>query len=252
MKKKRIKRKPGQKSVLYFDKNTEVAITAFLQATGSRDREVLYATTIKPAIMKLSESLVYVYGFKSPLMSAAELIEECSFSLYNSLHKWDPDKGSKAFSYFNVVAKNFLINTTNGHRKKYYKHVYLNDTDHLNRDTQKQISEYIELPSTEELMIRREKRFEQVARVKSIRNQLSDARDLATMGAVERLFDSVEELDFINKQSIYVYLTEISGLEKKVVTKSMSKIRKIYAQILAEEAKDEANEYRKDRKLTGK
>lgn len=251
-KRKRIKRKPGQKSVLYFDKNTEIAITAFLAASGSRDRETIYADTIRPAIMKLSESLVFVYGFKSPLMSAAELIEECSFSLYNSLHKWSPDRGTKAFSYFNVVAKNFLINTTNGHRKKYYKHVYLNDTANLNRDTQKQISEFVELPSTEELMLRAEKRVEQVARVKSIRLRLSDERDLAVMSAVERLFDSVEELDFINKQSIYVYLTEISGLEKKVVTKSMSKIRKIYAQILAEEAKNEADEHKKDRKAAGR
>jgi hypothetical protein len=59
------------------------------------------------------------------------------------------------------------------------------------------------------------------------------------MDAVERLFDSVEELDFINKQSIYIYLVEISGMEKKMITKSMSKIRKAYARILAEEAKIE-------------
>jgi len=238
-KRKRIKRKPGQKSVLYFDKNTEIAILAFLSATDTREREVIYSKTILPAVSKLSESLIYVYGFKSPLMSTAELIEECNFSLYNSLHKWDPNKGSKAFSYFNVVAKNFLINATNSHRKKYYKHVYLSDAENLNRDTQKQLSEYIELPSTEEMMIDRERRAEQVARVKKIRTLLTDKKDLLTMDAVERLFDSVEELDFINKQSIYIYLVEISGMEKKMITKSMSKIRKAYARILAEEAKIE-------------
>jgi len=238
-KRKRIKRKPGQKSVLYFDKNTEVAILAFLGAEDTRQRELIYGKSILPAVSKLSESLIYVYGFKSPLMSTAELIEECNFSLYNSLHKWDPNKGSKAFSYFNVVAKNFLINATNSHRKKYYKHVYLSDAENLSRDTQKQLSSYIELPSTEEMMLDREKRAEQVARVKRIRTFLSDAKDLRVMDAVEKLFDSVEELDFINKQSIYVYLVEISGMEKKIVTKSMSKIRKAYAQILAEEARIE-------------
>ena len=252
VKKKRIKRKPGRKSILYFDKNTEAAILDFLAATKTQDREEIYGTKIRPAIMKLSESLVYVYGFKSPLMSSPELIEECSFSLYNSLHKWNPDRGTKAFSYFNVVAKNFLINITNGHRKKYYKHIYLNDAANLSRDTQKQIASFVELPSTEEMMIQREKRDEQVARVKKIRSRLSDEKDLTTIAAVERLFESVGELDFINKQSIYVYLTEISGLEKKVVTKSMSKIRKIYAQIVSEETKNEANEHRKDRKTYGK
>ncbi len=236
-KRKRIKRKPGQKSVLYFDKNTEVAILAFLSAENTRQRELIYGESILPAVSKLSESLIYVYGFKSPLMSTAELIEECNFSLYNSLHKWDPNKGSKAFSYFNVVAKNFLINTTNGHRKKHYKHVYLNDVENLGNDTQKQLSEYIELPSTEEMMLQRERGIEQVERIKKIRMLLSDARDLTVMSAVEKLFESAEELDFINKQSIYVYLVELSGMEKKIVTKSMSKIRKVYAQILADESK---------------
>jgi len=243
--KKRIKRKPGRKSVLYFDKNTEVAILEFLGEEDARKREIVYGEKIKPAIMKLSESLVYVYGFKSPLMSAPELIEECSYSLYNSLHKWNPDRGSKAFSYFNVVAKNFLINTTNSHRKKSYKHVYLNDVLNLSRDTQKQISNFVELPSTEELMLLRERKAEQVARVKKIKKSLRDPRDVTVMTAVEGLFDQVDELDFINKQSIYVYLVEMSGFEKKQVTKSMSKIRKIYAQVVAEERRDEANEYKK-------
>jgi len=243
IKKKRIKRKPGRKSVLYFDKTTEVAIIEFLSNTNDREREIIYRDKILPAVMKLSESLIYVYGFKSPLQTTAELIEECSFSLYNSLHKWNPDRGTKAFSYFNVVAKNFLINTTNGHRKKYYKHVYLSDTEGMSRDMQKQIADYIELPSTEELIISQEKRQEQLARVKKIRTMLTDDKELITMSAVEKLFESVDELDFINKQSIYVYLMEISGQEKRAVTKSMSKIRKIYAQILQEEAKYEALEH---------
>jgi len=238
-KKKRIKRKPGRKSVLYFDKTTEVAIIEFLSNTDRHAREMVYKDKILPAILKLSESLIYVYGFKSPLMSTAELIEECSFSLYNSLHKWNPDRGTKAFSYFNVVAKNFLINTTNSHRKKYYKHVYLSDPNSLNLDTKKQISEYIELPSTEEIMINRERRQEKLDRVKKIRTKLTDKKDLLIMDSIEKLLESVDELDFINKQSIYIYLMEISGQEKRAVTKSMSKIRKIYAQILKEEIEND-------------
>ena len=53
------------------------------------------------------------------------------------------------------------------------------------------------------------------------------AHDVKSLPAVERLFDAANDLDFFNKQSIYVYLCEISGLEKKQLVKSMSKIRKI-------------------------
>jgi predicted nuclease of restriction endonuclease-like RecB superfamily len=113
--------------------------------------------------------------------------------------------------------------------------VYLDDTHTINSDIKKQISSYVELPSTEELIINGERRKEKVARVKRIREHLTDDKDLITISAVEKLFDAAQELDFINKQSIYVYLTEISGLEKKYITKSMSKIRKIYARLIVEE-----------------
>jgi hypothetical protein len=234
---KRIKRRPGKKSVMYFTKETEVSIVAFLTSEERKEREKVYGQEILPAMKKLVESLIYVYGFKSPLMNTQELIEEGCFFLYKSLHKWDPAKGSKAFSYFNVVAKNFLINTTNSHRKKYYKHVYLDEVTSRKGDSllKQQIDSYVELPSTEELIINSENRAENIARVKKVREHLSDDRDLITISAVEKLFDNAQELDFINKQSIYIYLCEISGLEKKHLTKSMSKIRKIYSRLVVEE-----------------
>ena len=90
-KRKRIKRKPGQKSVLYFNKETEVSIVTFLESANKKERENVYKLEIFPAMEKLVESLIYVYGFKSPLMTTPELIEEGCFFLYNSLHKWNPD-----------------------------------------------------------------------------------------------------------------------------------------------------------------
>jgi hypothetical protein len=234
---KKIKRRPGKKSVLYFTKETEVSIVSFLTSEEKPVRERVYSQEILPAMKKLVESLIYVYGFKSPLMTTQELIEEGCFFLYKSLHKWDPAKGSKAFSYFNVVAKNFLINTTNSHRKKYFKHVYLDEITARKGDSllKQQVNQYIEIPSTEELIINSERRAENVGRVKKVREHLSDDRDLITISAIEKLFDNAQELDFINKQSIYVYLCEISGLEKKHLTKSMSKIRKIYSRLVVEE-----------------
>lgn len=234
---KRIKRRPGKKSVMYFTKDTEVSIIKFLTSEERKERETVYGKEILPAMKKLVESLIYVYGFKSPLMNTQELIDEGCFFLYKSLHKWNPDKGSKAFSYFNVVAKNFLINTTNSHRKKYFKHVYLDEITSRKGDSilKQQVDRHIEIPSTEELIINSERRAENVARVKKVREFLTDDRDLITISAVEKLFDNAQELDFINKQSIYVYLCEISGLEKKHLTKSMSKIRKIYSRLVVEE-----------------
>ena len=240
---KRIRRRPGQKRVMYFNKETEVSITKFLTSACEKEREKVYADEILPATKKLVESLIYVYGFRSPLATTTELIEDGCFFIFKSLHKWNPDRGSKAFSYFNVVAKNFLINTTNSHRKKYYKHVYLDDIrdadNAADANVMAQLARFNELPSTEELMINGERREENLERVRKIRDFLTEDRDLVTISAVENLFDSAKELDFFNKQSIYVYLAELSGLDKKSLSKSMGKIRKIYAKLTVEDREKE-------------
>jgi len=226
-----VKRKPGQKSVLYFDKGTEDAIISFLSSTDKLEREKIYKSSITPALHKLLESLVHVYDFKSPLVNNSELIEDGCCFLYESLHKWKPDHGSKAFSYFNIVAKRFLINTTNSHRKKYTKHVYLDDVDSKNHDISRQLFSMELLPSSEELIIRQESLNAKLEITKRIRNFFSEKDDIIIIDAIDSLFKSAEDLDFINKQSIYIYLIELTGFEKKRITKTIAKIRKLYSKL---------------------
>lgn len=239
-KRKRIKRKPGQPSVLYFNKDTEKSLINFIAETCPKTREKIYGEEILPAMQKLVESLIFVYGFNSPLVTTPELIDEGCFFLYNTINKWDSTRGSKAFSYFNVVAKNFLINTSNSHRKKYFKHVYIDDImGGSNEIVKKQMSEHFEIQSPETTIVDAELIEERMRRIKKVRERLSEDNDLITISAIEKLFQSAEEVELFNKQSIYVYLTEISGLKKRFLSRSVNKIRKIYAQIVVEEAENE-------------
>ena len=48
-----------------------------------------------------------IYFAKDPVMFQT-LKLDCVTFLYETLEKFDPARGSKAFSYFNVCAKNFL------------------------------------------------------------------------------------------------------------------------------------------------
>lgn len=240
-KRKRIKRKPGQPSVLYFSKDTEKSLVNFLNETCPKTRDKIYGEEILPAMQKLMESLIFVYGFSSPLVTTSELIDDGCFFLHNTISKWDPNRGSKAFSYFNVVAKNFLINTSNSHRKKYFKHVYIDDILGGSNDAvKKQMSEQFQIPSPETMIVDEELHEERLRRVNKVRERLTEDNDLITISAIENLFQSADEIELFNKQSIYVYLTEISGLKKKYLSRSVSKIRKIYAQIVIEEAENES------------
>ena len=111
-KKKIVKRRRGKskaKNKGYFRKEHQEAIVAFCNSTCPKEKERLYTDIIREALEKLSENLIYVYGFHKQHDNVDVLKQDCVINLYETLHKFDPSKGHRAFSYFNVVAKHWLI-----------------------------------------------------------------------------------------------------------------------------------------------
>ena len=54
------------------------------------------------------DKIVYTYKFTS-LPNIDELRDDCKIWLTTILQKYDPNKGSKAFSYFSVITKKWFI-----------------------------------------------------------------------------------------------------------------------------------------------
>lgn len=67
---------------------------------------------------------------------------------------------------------------------------------------------------------------------------LDDDKDLVVIEAIEKIFESAEHLDFMNKSALFVYIREISGLDKRTISRSMSRIRRVYNQIREAERKE--------------
>ena len=106
---KRKKRAKNKKSKsYYFDINVQNKIVEYQNSSCKKEQDTLYEHYIFPAFNDLVQSLVSVYGFKSTNEDIAHLKSDCITFLYETIHKWSPEKGTKAFSYFNVVAKNWL------------------------------------------------------------------------------------------------------------------------------------------------
>ena len=55
------------------------------------------------------------------------LRDDCKNWLITILNKFDPDKGSKAFTYFSVVSKNWFIAQVKKTSKKSKKEVHIDD-----------------------------------------------------------------------------------------------------------------------------
>ena len=114
MKKKRRKRGTGNQ---YFTKETENSIVAYAATDDINIRTKLYIEEIKPALDELVDKIVYTYKFTS-LNNIDVLKDDCKVWLTTILGKYDQSKGTKAFSYFSVVTKNWFTHRAKQQTKK--------------------------------------------------------------------------------------------------------------------------------------
>jgi|TARA_R110002060_G_scaffold68228_5_gene76938 hypothetical protein len=232
MAKRKIRRNPGKKRNMYFNKDTQASIESYQQSEDHDEKEKIYRTDIMPAFEQLSESLIFVYGFNSPYESVTSMKGDCVAFLYETIHKWDPARGTKAFSYFNVVAKNWLIIRCRNAKKNDQRHVSMSDFSVLNSRDKAKISESKVAPSPQDILEKAELRDRIMDVINEIDGRVKKPNEVLCAKAIRTVFENIDNLDFLNKRAIYVYVREISGLTSKQLSVSMSKIRKHYKEIV--------------------
>ena len=113
-----VKKKRKKKSKIYFGTPVHDAIVEYNHSDDIAFRHKIYTETIHPAFMKLAENIINTFKFSYFDYGFRDLQEEVVSNLVINMHKFDETKGSKAFSYFSVVAKNYLILNNNANYKK--------------------------------------------------------------------------------------------------------------------------------------
>jgi hypothetical protein len=140
------------------------------------------------------------------------------------LDKYDQSKGSKAFSYFSVITKNWFIHKVKKQQKRQRREI---DYDNISKHYEE---EYL---STNESYIteREEQEFwkQFYKEIESWDTSQMKENDLRVYKAIQILFESKEDIEIFNKKAIYLYLREITGLNTKQIVNSLKKFRKKYA-----------------------
>lgn len=225
-KRRRVKKKRN----MYFHQGTQDAIVAYQQADDLAVREELYVKEIFPAFTQLAENLIFMHGFAKGT-DFETLRNDCVTHLYVTLEKWDPARGTKAFSYFNVVAKHYLIIQTKKRKKNNRRHISLDDETSLSYAEKRMIEKFGYLPGPDDVMIMKDRPQEIQALLQEIKLRVSNENEIACIDSILEIFNRVDDLDFLNKRAIFVYLREISGLTPKKLSIAMSVIRRHYREL---------------------
>jgi len=228
-----VKPKPKKrKKKMYFGRETHEAIVELQSKNTIEEKNEVYCLKIKPSFEKLVENLIFIHGFANSELQSNELKNDCVSFLYETLSKFDPSKGSKAFSYFNVVAKNWLIIQSKKSHKRKIRHVSLSEFANLKSSDKKEIEIYKFIPTQERQMILEQNRKMLIPLLHRIKIKVSNQNEIACIDAIITLFEKIEELDFLNKRAVFVYLRELSNLNPKQLSVAMSNIRKYYREIV--------------------
>ena len=101
----------------YFHQGTEDAIIRHNKETRPHIRERIYNEHIRVPFEKLAENIIHTFKFYYFDVPSVDVMHEVVSFLYMNMHKFTEGKG-KAFSYFSIVAKNYLILHNNNNYKK--------------------------------------------------------------------------------------------------------------------------------------
>ncbi len=218
---KKTRRK--KKKNYYFTQIHEDAIIRYSNSDCIKERTELYVKFIQPAFNEMVDKIVFTYKFTN-LPNIEYLRDECKIWLMTILDKYDPNKGSKAFSYFSVITKNWFIHKVKRQQKRSMREV---DYDNIAKHYEEQ---YL---STDESYLTDRERDEFwnsfYGELKSWDESQMKENDLKVYKAINILFESKEDIEIFNKKAIYLYLREITGLNTKQIVNSLKKFRKRYS-----------------------
>lgn len=226
-----IKRKSKSKKKLYFGPETDQAILDYQNCEDDKSKKDIYHKIIQPSFAKLAENLIFIHGFAKNHHSYENLKSDCVSFLFETLEKFDTSRGTKAFSYFNIVAKHWLIIQSKKKIKNITRHVSMSNLNEMKNTDKEKIETYNYISSQDELAIAKENKDILFEMIEKIKKRVNSQNEIACMYAIETLFRKIDDLDYLNKRAVFVYLRDISGLTPKQLSVSMSNIRKHYRDI---------------------
>lgn len=209
----------------YFTKVHEEAIVKYALSSCRKEKTSLYVSLIQPAFDEMVNKIIFTYKFNN-LPNIDPLRDDCKIWLTTILDKYDPNKGSKAFSYFSVVTKNWFIhkvkkNSKDLKRQVSYEHLVSNGgPDSLGTSGKEE--DYME-------------KREQMEFWMSLLTQVDKwdtgnlkTNEKAVLEAVKVLLHNIEDIEIFNKKAVYLYLRELTGLNTKQVVNNLNKMREKY------------------------
>jgi|TARA_B100001094_G_scaffold82299_1_gene78545 hypothetical protein len=207
------------KTRMYFHEGTEQGIVDYNATDDWREKNAIYNEHLRQPFEKLVENIIHTFKFYHFDVPTETVKHEVISFMITRLDKYKQGKG-KAFSYFSVVVKNWLICHNNANYKKMKTHTDVIDLKH--KDVKKVVYEEKDIEKREGSMF-----YNSVIDYWKTNTEtvFKKQRDIDIAYSIIDLMDRVESIEIFNKKALYILLREISGAQTQHITKVLNVMR---------------------------
>ena len=203
----------------YFNIGTEKAIIRYNNTDDTVLKNKIYGEHIAYPFDKLAENIIHTFKFYYFDVPSEQVKHEVVSFLVLNMHKFKEGK-RKAFSYFSIVAKNYLILHNNKNYKHYKIHDKMEVLDYGNALTNKQdehnTAEFNESYVEEMLNYWDE----------NLTNIFRRQKDILVADAVLEMFRRRENIENFNKKALYILIREMTGSKTQHITRIVNVMKK--------------------------
>tara|TARA_Y100001973_G_C5116250_1_gene290309 strand:- start:149 stop:934 length:786 start_codon:yes stop_codon:yes gene_type:complete len=212
-------RKPTKKQ--YFTYITDKAILAYNFEPSYQKRNKVFREFINYPFNKLVENIYYTFRFSYFDVPYEDIKSEVVAFLVEKIGKFKEGKG-KAFSYFSIIAKNYLIiqNNANYAKLKVRSSVDVID-ERRNIDSERALADHQE-------MLRDFTNLWVAWYDENLNIIFSNKRDIIVADTILELFRIRENIENFNKKALYILIRERTGLKTQNITKVVNIIKRDY------------------------
>jgi hypothetical protein len=229
--KPKFKKKRKKKSKIYFGTPVQNAIIRYNTSDSPVIKNRIYKEHIAYAFNKLAENLIHTFKFYYFDYPLDEVKHEVVAFLVMQMPKYQSDKG-RAFSYFSVVGKNWLILHNNNNYKKMKIHDQIAVLDYKRNIT-----------SERSLGEANDFNVEFVDQMldywdNNITNIFRRQKDILVADSVLELFRRRMNIENFNKKALYIMIREMTGSNTQHITRVINQMKNYYFTMLEEFQKD--------------
>ena len=222
-----VKKKRRKKSKMYFGTPVQDAIIRYNESSNPVIKNRIYEEHIHAAFCKMAENLIHTFKFYYFDYPFEEVKHEVVSFMVMQIPKYQPDK-RRAFSYFSIVGKNYLILNNNNNYKKMKIHDDVSRLDYKRNVFSESVTEAVDEFNSE--FVNQMLDYWD----NNLTNIFRRQKDILVADAVLELFRRRVNIENFNKKALYIMIREMTGSNTQHITRVVNQMKRYYFNMLEE------------------